>query len=112
VSEIDISVSDHRNSGWEVWLKIKGTSYLLLLSFMLMMSGCATFEGIIHVQPDGSGTITQSLQINRQMLEQMLQQITAMASSLGAKQNTPPAVSTLLDRMFQAREKAGSDYPE
>jgi hypothetical protein len=89
----------------EISMRMKWVRGAILVCLILGLNGCMSFENVIHLKGDGSGTITQTILMNRQMLEQM----SSLAGSFGGKAGNTSNFDKMAGEMFsekQARDQA------
>jgi hypothetical protein len=84
---------------------MKNAMFIALLSFC--MTGCLEFEILVKVKPDGSGTVEQTVLVNKAIIEEMKE----TAASIGAGQDTSAKEFNLIDRekLLQEAKSMGKD---
>jgi len=77
------------------------TARLSLAAFVCVFaSGCITASTVIHVKPDGSGTIEQAVAMKAEAAEQLA----AMASGFGGDSAKPDAAKGAVPELFSEKE--------
>ena len=73
---------------------------LVLFSLPLLLSACVSFESVLSLKPDGSGTITQTTMMSRKAVEQMA----SMANTFGAKGDAHGSFDKTVNEMFSEKQ--------